>query len=105
MAPRIALRYRRGMTDDVQKLRDTLARLQADVDAAETRDPEVRVMLSAALQRISAKLEAQPGGTAVAATPPDTGDLTLAAQKFEADHPTLAATLRGVVDSLSTMGI
>lgn len=105
MAPWIALRYRRGMTDDVQKLRDTLTRLQADVDAAETRDPEVRVMLGAALQRISAKLEAHPGGTAVAVTSPDTGDLTLAAQKFEAEHPTLAATLRGVVDSLSTMGI
>jgi len=93
------------MTDDIQKLRDTLARLQADVDAAETRDPEVRVMLSAALQRITSKLQAHEGEAAIATTAPDTGELTLAAQKFEAEHPTLAATLRGVVDSLTTMGI
>jgi len=93
------------MIDDVQKLRDTLARLQADVDAAETGDPEVRVMLRAALQRITAKLQAHANGAAIAATPPDTGELTLAAQKFEADHPTLAAMLRGVVDSLTLMGI
>jgi len=96
------------MTEDIQKLRDSLARLQADVDAAETRDPELRGLLSAALQRIDARLDAHGGGAAIAAEPADTGDLTLAtlaAQKFEAEHPTLAATLRGVVDSLTSMGI
>lgn len=94
-----------GMIEDIEKLRATLARLQADVDSVETRDPEVRVMLSAALRRISDKLQGHPPEAEPATAPPDTSDLTLAAQKFEAEHPTLAATVRGVVDSLTTFGL
>jgi hypothetical protein len=94
------------MTEDIQKLQDTLARLQADLDAAGTRDPEVRAMLDGAIQRIAAKLEAREAGAVVVATSPDPGaDLTVVAQKFEAEHPTLAATLRGVVEALTSMGI
>ena len=96
----------RTMTEDMQKLRDTLARLQADLDTADTRDPEVRARLAQALQRAAEKLEERSSGAALAAaTPTATEDLTEMAQKFEADHPTLAATLRGVVDSLASMGI
>lgn len=94
------------MNDDIQKLRDTLARLQADVDAAETRDPEVRAMLDGALVRISTKLQAHEAGEAVAATTVEAGDdLNVVAQKFEAEHPTVAATLRSVVDALAAAGI
>lgn len=94
------------MTEDMQKLRDTLARLQAELDTADTRDPEVRARLAQALQRAAEKLEERSSGAALAATTPTaTDDLTEMAQKFEADHPTLAATLRGVVDSLASMGI
>lgn len=94
------------MTEDIQKLRDTLARLQTDLDAAEARDPEVRAMLGGALERISAKLQAREAGAPlVVVVPDDSDDLTAVAQKFEAEHPTLAATLRGVVDSLASMGI
>ncbi len=92
------------MTDDVQKLRETLATLHTEVDAAEARDPEVRVMLAGALQLLAAKLLAHEAGDPLPAGP-EPADLAEAAQQFEVEHPTVAATLRSVVESLSRMGI
>jgi hypothetical protein len=96
------------MTEDTRELRDTLARLQAELETAETGEPEARARLAQALQRAAERLQAHTSGApvAVAAAAPSTrDDLTEMAQKFEADHPTLAATLRGVIDSLASMGI
>lgn len=98
------LRYGRRMPDDVQKLRETLATLHTEVDAAEARDPEVRVMLASALQLLAAKLLAHESGDPLPPGP-EPADLAEAAQQFEVEHPTVAATLRSVVESLSRMGI
>jgi hypothetical protein len=91
------------MTDDLHKLRETLATLHAEVDAAETRNPEVRTLLVDALQQIADKLRAHEAGTPT--EPANTGELAEVARQFEVEHPTVAATLRGVVESLSRMGI
>lgn len=95
-----------AMTDDVQKLRQTLATLATEVDAAETRDPEVRALLINTLQHIATKLQAHESGQ-LASDPTDNQptDLAEAARQLEVEHPTLAATLRGLLESLTRMGI
>jgi len=96
------------MTDDVQKLRETLATLHTEVDAAGTRDPEVRALLIAAVQQIATRLDAHASGAPAPAPTPAPGeaqDLAEVARHFEVEHPTVAATLRGILESLSRMGI
>ncbi len=92
-----------AMTEDVQKLRETLATLHEELGTTETADPEVRILLANSLLEISAKLLAHEAGTPVESLPPHgLGDL---ARQIEVEHPTFAATLRGVVESLARMGI
>ncbi len=98
------------MIDDVQKLRETLASLHAELGAVESQDPEVRRLLVDALRDIADKLQARDGDpVAVVADLPETstsaGQLAESARILEVEHPTLAATLRGVVEALTRMGI
>lgn len=100
------------MTDEVQKLRETITSLHAELDTVEARDPEVRRLLASALQDIADKLSARQTGAAPLVSPepgPEasatTGQLAESARQFEVDHPTMAATLRGVVEALTRMGI
>ena len=97
------------MIDDVQKLRETLAALSAELDSVQSSDPEVRRMLASALQDIAEKLQDRDGNLLPVAQPPDTsistGQLVETARILEVEHPTFAATLRGVVEALSRMGI
>jgi hypothetical protein len=97
------------MLEDVQKLRETLATLHAELDTVESGDPEVRRMLAGALQDIADKLRSRDGDALAAPPPadvsPSTGQLAESARILEVEHPTLAATLRGVVEALSRMGI
>ena len=107
------------MIEDVQKLRETLAALHIELDTVESQDPEVRRMLASALQDIADKLQSrdvtQPVTQPVTppVTPPvptpdasvSTGQLAEYARQLEVEHPTLAATLRGVVEALTRMGI
>ena len=99
------------MPEDVQKLRETLAALHAELGTVESADPEVRRMLAGALQDIAAKLRSRDGTPPAAATDPtpdasvSTGQLAESARILEVEHPTLAATLRGVVEALTRMGI
>lgn len=100
------------MNDEIQKLRETLATLHAELDTVESRDPEVRRLLSSALQEIADKLLAHESGVApiVAVDPaPAPGasasELAETARQLEVDHPTLSATLRSLVEGLSRMGI
>ena len=109
------------MHDEVQKLRETLAHLHAELGTVESGDPEVRSMLMSALQDISAKLEARgaagsqnPSGSQDTAGPVDpaapfeplpTEQLAETARLFEVEHPTLAATVRSVIDALARAGI
>lgn len=97
------------MIEDVQKLRETLAALHAELDTVESRDPEVRRMLAGALQDIADKLQSRDATPPAPAPAPDasvsTGQLAESARQLEVEHPTLAATLRGVVEALTRMGI
>lgn len=95
------------MHHDVQKLRETVAALHQELPAVESTDPEVRALLVSALQDIASKLDARAGGDLAPATEPagSGGQLAAAAQQLETDHPTLAATLRSLVEGLSRMGI
>lgn len=94
------------MHDEVQKLRETLATLHAELGAVESGDPEVRGMLRAALQDISAKLEARGAeASAPAIAGPVNEELAEAARVFEVEHPTLAATVRSVIEALARAGI
>ena len=103
------------MIEDVQKLRETLAALHIELDTVESQDPEVRRMLASALQDIADKLQSRDVTQPVTqpVTPPvptpdasvSTGQLAEYARQLEVEHPTLAATLRGVVEALTRMGI
>jgi transposase len=97
------------MNDEVQKLRETLATLHAELGAVESGDPEVRRMLLSALQDINTKLEARSAATDASADPtltaPMSEELAKAARLFEVEHPTLAATLRSVIEGLARAGI
>lgn len=103
------------MHDEVQKLRETLATLHAELGAVESGDPEVRGMLVSALRDITAKLEARGAAPAAAVAPtgasepaisgPVNEELAEAARFFEVEHPTLAATVRSVIEALARAGI
>lgn len=97
------------MHDDVQKLRETLATLHAELGTVESGDPEVRTMLISTLEDIAAKLDASAGATPaeLPATPEpfSTSELAEAARQFEVEHPTLAATLRSFIEGLARAGI
>jgi hypothetical protein len=101
------------MHDEVQKLRETLATLHAELGAVESADPEVRRMLLSTLQDIAHKLEARdagPGADALAPSDdtlsaPVSEQLAETARIFEVEHPTLAATVRSVLEALSRAGI
>lgn len=96
------------MNDEVQKLRETLATLHAELGTVESGDPEVRRMLLSALQDIAAKLDARSAGSAptdAILAEPVTEQLAESARLFEVEHPTLAATVRSVIEALSRAGI
>lgn len=99
------------MQDDVQRLRETLATLHAELDTVESADPAVRELLVAALQDIAAKLDRAAATLPAEPVPADAGtgatseQLAATARLFEVEHPTLAATLRSVVDALARAGI
>lgn len=98
------------MHAEIQRLRETLATLHAELDTVESQNPEVRRMLSGALQEIADKLLAHETGTPlppidpIAATATN-NQLAETARQLEVDHPTLTATLRSVLEGLSRMGI
>lgn len=92
------------------QLRQTLTDLHQELDQVSTRDPEVRTLLRHALREIADKLEAQASEPAGEVPMPvasvEQVDLMRAtAAELEARNPTLATTLRSVVDALSRMGI
>ena len=93
------------MHDEVQKLRETLATLHAELGAVESGDPEVRRMLVSALQDITAKLDAHETASEPVLTGSVNEQLAETARIFEVEHPTLAATVRSVIDALARAGI
>ncbi len=89
---------------DQKKLRDHLAKLRAEFTRAQQADPASKQSLDDAMQDVH-RMIAQPADAAASqdATLPDR--LENIAVQFEADHPTLAASARRLVELLGEVGI
>lgn len=91
-------------------LQSLLRQLHAELERAHSLDPESRRLLDVVVddvRRVEASGERRVAVSgemrdASAATP---GGLEALAVRFEAEHPTLAASLRGVADVLGKAGI
>ncbi len=82
------------------ELRSLLTQLHARLGSANTLDAEDRSLLLTVLgdiEKVLAKEQSAP--------PPDTSRIESLAVKFEAGHPVLAESLRGVADALAKAGI
>lgn len=83
------------LQEQLQELRNQLTQ-QPPLNDAE------REELSALLLEIDQQLALGAGNTADASL---TDGVNLAVERFEVEHPTVAATLRSIVQSLGNMGI
>jgi dihydrodipicolinate synthase/N-acetylneuraminate lyase len=92
-----------GEANDLERRVEELHRALA---SAERVDPATLKALDALLGDID-RLRARPrtGVASPAGDETHADRLTEAAQRFQADHPTLAGTLEGLADALSRMGI
>jgi len=91
---------------DKNSLRDHLAKLHAELADAHQADPKYRESLTEMMQDINRLIDKD----AAAATAPGKDAslpdrLERIAVQFEADHPTLAASARRLVDLLGEVGI
>jgi len=86
-------------TDSLQR---SLSRLHAELASAHRLDEKSRQALRAELAGIEARLRARSAATAGAATP---HGLEALAVGFEADHPSLAASLRQFIELLGQAGL
>jgi hypothetical protein len=89
---------------DQKSLRDLVAKLHAQLSDALRADPESRESLSDMMQDINRLIDKQPDSPSPAQLSlPDR--LERVAVQFEADHPTLAASARRLIDLLGEVGI
>jgi uncharacterized membrane protein YccC len=89
---------------DQTSLRERLAKLHAELANAHRQDPATRQSLGEILPDVKRLVE-QPAG---AADPVDKSlpkRLERVAVQFEAEHPTLAASARRLIDLLNEVGI
>jgi hypothetical protein len=90
---------------DHETLRERIAKLHAELTDAHREDPTARQSLGEILPDIKRVVE-KPAGTAAAAADPTLPDrLESIAVQFEAQHPTLAASARRLIDLLAEVGI
>ncbi len=81
-------------------LRNLLTQLHARLGGAQSLDAEDRRLLVTVLHDVEKALAASE-----TTRPPSASGLEGIAMKFEADHPALAESLRGLVDALAKAGI
>ncbi len=91
------------MSDDLEKLRQTLEELRSQLDELRDRDPQVAQHLEATIDEAEAAL----GGTS---KPNDEQEsiqqrLSDAVRDYEASHPALSGNLGAIIDALGRMGI
>jgi len=84
-----------------KQLQQSLLRLHAELAAAPRLDPASRELLREVLADIERVLDRAPSGSAE----PHAPRLEALAIEFEAEHPTLAAALRQLVDLLGRAGL
>jgi hypothetical protein len=90
---------------DQKSLRERLAKLHAELANAHQQDPETRQSLGEILPDVK-RLVDQPAGTAAPSVDKSLPErLERAAVQFEAEHPTLAASARRLIDLLNEVGI
>ncbi|BBP82840.1 MULTISPECIES: DUF4404 family protein [Pseudomonas] len=85
-----------------ERLQQQLQELREQLASDAPMDEHERAELNTLIQDIELQLAAEP------ATPPDDSlvdGVNLAVERFEIKHPTLAGTLRNIVQSLANMGI
>ncbi|MGO9935519.1 MAG: DUF4404 family protein [Steroidobacteraceae bacterium] len=93
---------------DQDTLRERLAKLHAELSNARADDPATRQALEEILPDIKRMLERQPDPGVSSPALADTSlpdRLERVAVRFEAQHPTLAASARRLVDLLAEVGI
>jgi uncharacterized membrane protein YccC len=89
---------------DQTSLRERLAQLHAELANAHQENPATRQSLGEILPDIKRMVE-QPAGADAPIDKSLPGRLERVAVQFEADHPTLAASARRLVDLLNEVGI
>ena len=91
---------------DPNALREQLSKLHEELGAAQRVDPQSNQLLGEIMQDIK-RLMQQPAVAADAPAAPQSlpDRLETIAVQFEADHPTLAASSRRLVDLLSKAGL
>jgi hypothetical protein len=87
---------------DDNSLRDHAAKLHAELTAAVQANPESKDSLSGTMQDVHRLLDESESPTPHASLP---DRLEGIAVQFEADHPTLAASARRLIDLLAEVGI
>jgi uncharacterized protein involved in exopolysaccharide biosynthesis len=92
------------VSDDVAKLRATLAELHAELESIRATDPEIQELLGGTLSDIQAVLQRQPP-RAERGRASIVGRLADLARQYEDTHPTLSGLLGSIIDTLSRMGI
>jgi hypothetical protein len=91
---------------DPDALREQLLKLHAELGAAQRVDPRSNQLLGDLMEDIKRLMQQPTDPAAVPAAPPSLPDrLETIAVQFEADHPTLAASSRRLVDLLSKAGL
>lgn len=88
----------------IEKLKATVAELEAELSQVDSLDDETRALLQSAADDISRALADKPDA-AVAATATQESPLLDAAASFEASHPNLAGIVRRLVDAMAQIGI
>ncbi|HEX5418685.1 MAG TPA: DUF4404 family protein [Gammaproteobacteria bacterium] len=91
-------------TEDIptETLRRNLARLHAELRAADTLDPETREMLETVAQDIERSLEGEHDPDSVGGR---VEQIEKVALRFEASHPILSRLLSELTDTLTKIGL
>lgn len=84
-----------------RELQQQLDALREQIDQNPPLSQEERVHLNELAQQIEAQLNLESATNDTNLT----DSVTLAVERFELDHPTLATTLRNIVQTLGNMGI
>ena len=90
---------------DQKTLRERLAKLHAELDNAHREDPARRQSLGEILPDVKRMVDQPSAPTAESAVKSLPDRLETVAVQFEAEHPTLAASARRLIDLLSEVGI